>query len=253
MSTTTTGELLRLQTREFYRDRRGFLTSLLLPLGLAGIFYSMAVLLPAPEGGYGLDVYVMPMVTFLAVSTSPLMATAASLAGARERGTLRLLGTTPVGRTRLVLSHVPARLGFVLAQITLLIITGTVLGFAEPSAVPALLGVALLGVALFGSVGYLLGGVLPSAETAWNVSVSVQIVPFFLSGFVLPLALLPDPVQNVLERLPTTFFADLLVGLTPHGDPVHPTWLSVTVVLATTVLLAALAVRFFRWDQGENG
>src|SRR5699024_1301243 len=100
MSTTATGELLRLQTRESYRDRPGFLTSLLLPLGLAGIFYCMAVLLRASEAGYGLDVYVIPLVVFLAVSTRPLVATAAARAGARERCTLRLLGTTPVGRTR---------------------------------------------------------------------------------------------------------------------------------------------------------
>lgn len=251
MSTTATGELVRLQSREFVRDRRGFLTSLLLPLGLAGLFYGMAVLIPAPEGSF--DATVVPIVLFLAVSTTPLMATAASLAGARERGTLRLLGTTPVGRTRLILSHVPARLGLVLAQVALLIGVGTALGLADPSDVPALLGVALLGVALFGSVGYLLGGVLPSAETAWNVGVPVQLMPLFLSGFVLPLELFPDPAQNILELLPTTFFADLLVGLTPHGESMHPAWLSTTVVLATTALLTALAVRFFRWDQGENG
>lgn len=250
MSATATGELLRLQTREFVRDRRGFLTSLLLPLGLAGLFYGMAALVPAPEGGFNA---VVPMVVFLTVSTAPLMATAASLAGARERGTLRLLGTTPVGRTRLVLSHVPSRLGLVLLQIALLIAVGTTMGLADPSAIPALFGVAFLGVALFGSLGYLLGGVLPSAETAWNVSVPVQLVPFFLSGFVVPLELLPDSAQNILELLPTTFFADMLIGLTPHGETVHPTWLSVTVVLATTALLTALAVRLFRWDQGENG
>lgn len=252
MSTTATGELVRLQSREFVRDRRGFLTSLLLPLGLAALFYGMTVLVPMPEG-QGFDATVVPMVIFLAVSTTPLMATAASLAGARERGTLRLLGTTPVGRTRLILSHVPARLGLVLAQVALLIGVGVALGLADPSEALALLGVALLGVALFGSVGYLLGGVLPSAETAWNVGVPVQLVPFFLSGFVLPLELFPDSAQNILELLPTTFFADLLVGLMPHGESVHPAWLSVTVVLATTALLTALAVRYFRWDQGENG
>lgn len=249
MSATATTELLRIQTREFVRDRRGFLTSLLLPLGLAGLFYGTAALAPAPEGSFG---PLVPMVVFLAVSTAPLMATAASLAEARSRGTLRLLGTTPVGRTRLILSHVPSRLGLVFVQVALLIGVGTAMGFAAPSAAPALFGSALLGVALFGSLGYLLGGVLPSAETAWNVSVPVQLVPFFLSGFVLPLELFPAPAQNILELLPTTFFADLLVGATAHGEPMYPVWLSVTVVLGTSALTTALAVRFFRWDQGEK-
>ena len=248
----TTAQLLRVQTREFVRERRGFYTSLIVPLGLSCLFFGIAVLTPSPASGGGFDETVMAIVVFLTVSTAPLMATAASLADARARGTLRMLGTTPVGRTRLVLTHIPARLGLVLAQIALLIGVGTALGFASLSQVPALSGIALLGVALFGSIGYLLGGLLPTAETAWNVSTLVQLVPFFLSGLILPLSLLPAPVESTLSVLPTAFLADLLIGLDPAGEATPPVWLSAAVVAATAALTTALAVRLFRWDQGEG-
>ncbi|MBE2998883.1 ABC transporter permease [Nocardiopsis sp. HNM0947] len=247
-----TAQLLRVQTREFVRERRGFFTSLILPLGLSALFLGMAVLLPSPASGGGFDETVMAIVVFLTVSTAPLSATAASLADARARGTLRLLGTTPVGRARLVLTHVPARLGLVLAQLALLIGVGAALGFVPVAQAPAMLGVALLGVALFGSIGYLLGGLLPTAETAWNVSTLVQLVPFFLSGLIPMLSLLPDPVENTLSVVPTFFFADLLIGLGSSGESTHPVWLSVAVVAGTAALIAALAVRLFRWDQGEE-
>ncbi|WP_017609168.1 ABC transporter permease [Nocardiopsis xinjiangensis] len=246
-----TAQLLRVQSREFVRERRGFVTSLLLPLGLATLFFGMAFVVPESGSGPGFSGMVVPLVIFLAVSTSPLMATAASLADARARGTLRLLGTTPVGRARLILTHVPARLGLVLAQIVLLITVGIALGLAPAENAPALFGVALLGVALFGSIGYLLGGLSATAESAWNVSVFFQMVPFLLSGLVLPLNTLPAPLDSALSWLPTSFFADLLLGLMPHGGSTHPVWLSVMVVAGTAVLVTALAVRLFRWDQGE--
>lgn len=246
-----TAQLLRVQSREFVRERRGFMTSLLLPLGLATLFFTMTFLVPEPASGLGFSGMVVPIVIFLAVSTAPLMATAASLSDARARGTLRLLGTTPVGRARLVLTHIPARLGLVLAQIALLIAVGIALGLAPVENAPALFGVALLGVALFGSIGYLLGGLAPTAESAWNVGMFFQTVPFMLSGVVVPLHTLPGQLDTALSWLPTSFFFDLLLGLIPHGESTHPVWLSVVVVAVTAALVTALAVRLFRWDQGE--
>lgn len=243
-------QLLRVQSREFVRERRAFLTSLLLPLGLAALFFGMTFVVPEPDTGLGFSGMVVPFVIFLAVSTAPLMATAASLADARARGTLRLLGTTPVGRVRLILTHIPARLGLVLCQIVLLITVGITLGLAPAENAPALFGVALLGVALFGSIGYLLGGLVPTAESAWNVGAFFQMVPFMLS-IILPMQSMSAQLDSALSWLPTSFFFDLLLGLMSYGEPTHPVWLSVVVVAGTAALITALAVRLFRWDQGE--
>lgn len=245
-----TVQLMRVHARELARERRGFMTSLLLPLGLATLFFTLAFMVPEPASGLGFSGMAVPVVIFLAVSTAPLMATAASLADARARGTLRLLGTTPVGRARLVLTHIPARLGLVLAQIALLIAVGAALGLAPVENAPALFGVALLGVALFGSIGYLLGGLASTAESAWNVGMFFQMVPFMLS-IILPMQSMSAQLDSALSWLPTSFFFDLLLGLMPYGESTHPVWLSVVVVAVTSVLITVLAVPLFRWDQGE--
>ncbi|MDT9683915.1 ATP-binding cassette domain-containing protein [Streptomyces sp. TRM76323] len=36
------------------------------------------------------------------------------------------------------------------------------------------------------------------------------------------------------------------------GSPQHPVWLSILAVFATTAVAVWLAVRTFRWDQGET-
>src|SRR5699024_8052887 len=68
----TTAQLLPVQTREFVRERRGFYTSLIVPLGLSCLFFGIAVLTPSPASGGGFDETVMAIVVFLTVSTAPL-------------------------------------------------------------------------------------------------------------------------------------------------------------------------------------
>lgn len=252
MNTSLMRELTLLQTREFVRDRRYFYFALIFPLGMMGLFLGMALLFPGePDSEFSLQGIVVPMAIFMALTSVGFMATAAPLAAMRSKGTLRLLGTTPVSRAQVILSHMPARLGLVLAQVAAMLAVGVAVGAAELSAVPALFGVSLLGLAMFGALGYLMGGLLATPDVAANVSTLVQLAALFLSGFVFPLDLLPDPAAQVLRYLPTTFFADLMATQLPGGEAVHPVWLSVTVILATAAVCVLLAVRTFRWDQGE--
>lgn len=253
MNTTATRELVGLQTREFVRDSKHFYFALIFPLGMMAMFLGIAELTPdTPGAEMGFGETVVPMTIFLSVTSVTFLATAAPLAAMRAKGTLRLLGTTPVGRTRMILTHIPARLGLVLFQVTALLCVGVAMDLVEPGTLPALFGTTLLGLLMFGALGYLMGGILPSAESAANVSTAVQLAALFLSGLVLPLSMLPDTAESLLSYLPTTFFADLLIHQMPQGEPTHPVWLSVAVILATAAVLTALAVRTFRWDQGDN-
>lgn len=253
MSSSATRELIRAQSQEFVRDGRYFYFALLFPFGMMAIFLGLAQITPTdPSSGFGFDQIVVPMTVFLSVTSVAFMATAGPLATMRTKGTLRLLGTTPVGRSRLILTHMPARLGLVLFQVTVLLAVGVGLDMVDLGALPALGAITVLGLAMFGSLGYLLGGVLPTPETASNASTLIQLAALFLSGLVLPLSVLPDTAAQILSYLPTTFFADLLIAQMPGGDPTHPAWLSVLVILATTVIIATLAISTFKWDQGEN-
>lgn len=252
MITTATRELAMLHARELLREPRYFYFALFFPFGMLAIFLGIGAVVPQESGAPDFLRLVIPMAIFLAVTSAALTVTAGPLATLRTKGTLRLLGTTPVGRARLVLTHMFPRVVMVTAQTVALLAVAVALGKVEPARLPALFGISLLGLAMFGGIGYLIGGRLASPDAATNVGTSVQLAALFLSGLAFPMELMPEAVRTTLGLLPSTFFADLMLTQMPNGAPQHPVWLSIPVVLATAAAAVWLAVRMFRWDQGET-
>ncbi|WP_017587693.1 ABC transporter permease [Nocardiopsis ganjiahuensis] len=250
---SATRELLGLHTREFVRDHRNSLPALILPLGMGALFLSVAEAVPDTDGAPTFGQMIVPILLLLTVTGAPLTGTSGPLAALRVQGSLRLLGTTPVGRARLLLTHMPVRLGLVLAQLTVLITASTLLGHVVPADLPALFGTSLLGLLMFGAAGYLIGGVMRGIDSAVHTALFVQMASFLLCFMFLPMGMLPDSLQSVVGHLPPGFLADLFLSPNPGWERLHPTWLSVLVVLGTAVVLTALAVRFFRWDQSGRG
>ncbi|HET6858727.1 MAG TPA: ABC transporter permease [Streptomyces sp.] len=252
MISTTSRELAMLHARELVRDPKYFYFALFFPFGMLAIFLGIGSLMPKEPGTPDFLKLVIPMAIFLAVTSAALTVTAGPLASMRTKGTLRLLGTTPVGRARLVYTHMFARVLMVTAQAVVLLALAVALGKVELSRLPALFGITLLGLAMFGGIGYLIGGRLSSPDAATNVGTLVQLAALFLSGLAFPLELMPDAVGNALSLLPTSFFADLMLTQMSQGDPVHPAWLSILVVAGTAAVAVLLAIRTFKWDQGES-
>jgi ABC-2 type transport system permease protein len=245
-------ELVRLHARELVRDKRYFWFALLFPFGMLGIFLTIGALVPSGPGTPDFTRTVVPMALFLAITGSALTVTSGSLAGMRERGLLRLLGTTPLGRGRLLLTHLSVRVVMVVAQAVALIGVAVAMGALEPAAAPAVLGVTVAGLTMFLAVGCVIGGRLRSPDAATNLGTLVQLGTLFLSGLTVPLWLLPHAVASVLRVLPSTFLADLLLSQMRHGHAFYPTWLSLSVMAATTAAFLLIAVRTFRWDQGDD-
>jgi ABC-2 type transport system permease protein len=223
-----------------------------LPLALGALFLAMAQAVPEAESGLTFGQMVIPMLLLLTATSAPLTATSGPLATLRAQGSLRLLGTTPVSRCRFLLAHMPVRLGLVLVQLAVFITAGTALGHIAPADIPALLSMSLLGLLMFGAAGYLIGGVAGGADSAQHAGLFVQLLSMLLSFMFLPMGMLPDGLAKAVSHLPPSFLADLFFSLAPGWEQLHPAWLSVLVVLGTTVVLTALAVRLFRWDQGER-
>jgi ABC-2 type transport system permease protein len=248
---TATRALTSLHARELLRDHRYFWFALLFPYGMLGLFLLIGSLVPKGNGGPDFSQTVIPMALYLAVTSAALTVTAGPLAGMRSKGTLRLLGTTPIGRARLLYTHMSVRIVMILCQTVVLLAIASALGTVRLANLLPLFGITVLGMALFGSIGYLIGGRLSSPDAATNVGTLIQLAALFLGGLTLPLYLLPSAVGRALSYLPTSFYADLMQAQLPSGRPMHPAWLSVLVVVVTTLVVATLAVRTFKWDQDE--
>jgi ABC-2 type transport system permease protein len=247
-----TQELALLQARELWRDARYFWFALLFPFGMLTIFLVIGILVPKGEGVPDFTKLVIPIALFLAVTSSSLTVTAPPLAALRSNGTLRLLGTTPVGPARFLLTHMLVRAVMVIVQAVVVLAIALTVGAVEPSRLPALFGITVAGIVLFGSIGYLVGGRIGSAEVAGNVATLIQLSTLFLSGLAMPLTLLPTLLATVLSYLPTTMYADLMTGQISGDSSEHPAWVALSTVLLAAMAFAACAVRYFKWDDLEG-
>lgn len=189
------------------------------------------------------------MVSFLSLA---FLGTAVPLVSLRGKGTLRLLGTTPLKRSTFIASQSPIRLILGVAQFALVVGSTYALGYLEATAIPRLAVTALIGLLMLFAIGYLIGsrGKNPEATT---MGVSLMLpVALMLSGAVIPLSIFPSGVADVLAWIPTTILADALavdlVGAAGRWD----TWVSWLVMIGIGAIAALAAVRLFRWDQGEK-
>ncbi|PID54246.1 MAG: ABC transporter [Micrococcales bacterium] len=218
------------------------LLSLVLPvLALVALTLTRSITVPVPDGLNRVDV-VTPGVMALAIISTSFTGQAITTAFDRRRAVLRLLSTTPLGSSGLLLGRIGAVL---LIQVLQLILLGGVAMFLgwSPTWGSAWLGLltVALGTACFTGLGMLLGGttkaeiVLALANLAW--------VLFAAFGVLLPPG---DGLDRLALWLPSGALADLMrAGLAGTGHPVR----SSLVLLGWSVAVVGAAVRLFRWDE----
>lgn len=246
-----TKQLFLLNARELFRDRRFFVFALVFPYGMLLMFLLIGKVAGTPEGGPDMVALAVPMAIFLAVTGSGLTVTAGPLAALRKQGTLRLLGTTPVRRSTFIGMHLLVRGIMLVVQLAgLLAIAWAFDAITAESIVPLFVG-GVLCLVFFLAIGYLLGSTVRSPDAATGIGTVVQLGSLFASGLVLPFALLPDKVGEILGLLPTTFAADLLVNAVPALESQHTSATSAAVVVASAAVVLVLAVWRFRWNDDD--
>jgi ABC-2 type transport system permease protein len=163
---------------------------------------------------------------------------AVPLVAMRERGTLRLLSTTPVSRLTIMLAQAPARLGVALIQIVTIAALSAGLGYLPTQRLGSLFLTCLAGLVPLSPIGFVLGSFLPTAEAVSNMLVFILLALLGLAGLFLPFDVMPP---GLLGR---AIMHDL-VGLPASQPP----WLACLAALGTGTLLTLLAVRTFRWES----
>lgn len=220
------------------------LVSLVLPaLALVGLAISTA---PDLGPGRRLDLAV-PGVLALAVVSTAFTGQAISTGFDRRYGVLRLLGTTPLGRSGLLAGKAIAVLTVVAAQTVLLSALGLAFGWH-----PQLAGIAVavvllvLGSAVWVALALALSGVL-RAEATLAVANLIWVLLAAGGGLLVPSDRFPTGVADVIRLLPSGALGDgLRAALTGHDvSAIGP----IVVLLCWGALGAFLVTRFFRWSD----
>lgn len=185
------------------------------------------------------------------IGATGLIALPVHLAGYRERGVMRRfqassIPTWAVLGAQVIVTSVMAGLGTVI----MLLVGFLGYGANAPEAPAAVALGFVLGILGFMALGFVLGGLLPTARAAQGVGLALFFVMMFVSGSAPPLSVLPDYMVRFAEALPLTYVvASLQDPWVAYGGEVAA-WNGVALIVEAGVLVVAsgLAVRFFRWN-----
>jgi ABC-2 type transport system permease protein len=244
-----TALLAQTRAEVFMTLRRG--ETLLLTVGIPVvflIFFSTVHVVSTPTAK-GVDFFV-PGILALAVMSTAMVSLGIATGFERGYGVLKRLGSTPLGRPRLLAAKVATIIVVEVVQAVVLVPVGYLLGWhpgGHGSAVGVLsaLGVVLLASVAFAGIGLSMAGVL-KAELNLAAANGLYLVLLLLGGMIVPLTKLPGALADVAKALPAdALAAGLHAGLgSGHGVPLE-SWIVLTLWAAVAPLAAALS---FRWE-----
>jgi len=225
--------------------RRGesVLLTLGIPVGLL-VFFSLVDVLPIDLDD-PVD-FLAPGILALAVMSTAMVNLAIATGFERQYLVLKRLGSTPLGRDRLLAAKTIAIKVLLALQLVVIVVVALVLGWdPDWAGVPAALAGMVLATVAFAGLGLLMAGTL-RAEMTLALANGLYLVLLLLGGMVIPLDELPSGVRAVAEVLPAAALADVLNGALRSGVDVAPrSW----VVLAVWAVVAPVAAaRWFRWE-----
>jgi len=245
MTATGARQRVRIQalweTRLLLRNGEQLLLTIIIPIGFL-LLLRLTDVLPQSVARLSWDA---SLATVLAVSIISSAFTSLAIATGFERrsGALRLLSTTPLTPSELLLGKAIATVAVTGVSSLLVLLTAGLLGW-RPSANAALvLAVLVLGIAAWAPWALVLAGVL-RAEAVLAVANGLFLLAILFGGVVIPASSLPTPLSSIVDYLPTGALVDALTtALAGQGLGA----MSTVVLLAWCGAGSLAAARLFRW------
>jgi len=224
--------------------------TVLLTLGIPVVFlwfFSAVHVLPT-GAGRPVD-FLVPGILALAVMSTAMTALGIGTGFERGYGVLKRLGSTPLGRPRLLAAKIMAVTAVELLQAAVLVGVGLGLGWSPGGGAGALVGSAVvamvLGTVAFGGIGLLLAGTLKALVNLAVVN-GLFVVLLLLGGMLIPLGRLPAWLADVARVLPASALAGALHDTLGLGIAVSAhDWI---VLVAWAVAAPVAAGLTFRWE-----
>ena len=195
--------------------------------------------------------FLVPGILALAVMSTAMTALGIGTGFERGYGVLKRLGTTPLGRPRLLAAKIAAVISVELLQAVVLVLVGFALGWSPggPGSGTVLVGAAVgamvLGTIAFGGIGLLLAGALKPLVNLAVVN-TLFVLLLLLGGMLIPLAKLPGWLADIAKVLPASALADVLHSTLGTGTAASGReWLVLALWAIAAPVVAGLT---FRWE-----
>ena len=212
-----------------------------IPVGLL-VFFSLVDVLPT--GTKDPVTFLAPGVLAMAVLSTAFTSLAIATGFERSYLVLKRLGTTPLGRGRLLAAKTVGVLVVIAIQAVVITLAALALGWSPDAGIVAALPAVALATVAFASLGLLMAGTL-RAELTLAAANAGFILLMLISGMVIPVSKLPGPLRAFARALPSEALAHILHAAAAGASTGTRAWI---VLAIWAVVSPVLAARLFRWE-----
>jgi ABC-2 type transport system permease protein len=214
--------------------------------GRADVWTGRDVEVVAPGSRY-ID-WLLPGLLGMNIMGTGLWSMGFAVVQARTRKLLKRLMATPMPRTSYLLSHLLARLVFLVLEVGALLLFGR-LAFGVTSAGALwLVGLlSLLGAFSFSGLGLLIASRARTVEAVSGLMNVVMLPMWLLSGVFFASSNFPDAAQPFIRALPLTALNDALRAVMLEGRGLGAIVTEMTTLAAWGLTTFVLALKLFRW------
>ena len=244
------GALVVVELKKLYRDPMSLIVMILMPVGLALIFYVALSGISSnnykyPVPGMNHFEYLLPGVMGYAVIYMGMMV-ALALTEYRDSGLLKRVETTPVSHSVYLGSHVIANMLIAVFQGLIVLFVARILGY-EPlgglvGLLLAALFLALLGISAVG-LGLITAAVAKNSGAAAGLAI-IYIVPMMMFGSLL--AVFNEMTRNIARFMPNYYLSDSLSIIFHTGNVSDPIlWQNMLILTLISLVLVVAGIQVF--------
>jgi ABC-2 type transport system permease protein len=193
-------------------------------------------------------VFFVPGLVAFILAIAGVLLTALTIAREEEQGNLEQLFATPVGRLEVVLGKLLPYVALGVVQALLVLSAGAWFFDVPLVGSPWLLAVGtLLFLVAALSHGLFVSVIAHSQQVATQVGALSSLLPaVMLSGFMIPVASMPLPLQVLASVFPARYFVTLLRGVLLKGSGWAELWPQLAAMALFSTVLLSVATRKFR-------
>jgi ABC-2 type transport system permease protein len=224
-------------------------------LNAAGVTTPRYALTAAPVEDESLTTiqYMTPGLLGWAIAAGATFGAALTLVSWRQKKILRRLQLAPVSLSSVVGARVGVSIGVALLQtaifigVALLPYFGLQLSDYWWMTIP----LVIAGTLAFLAIGLLAGAAAKTPEAASAIANLIVLPMAFLSGAFFPLDIAPAWIRAISNIFPLKHLVEAMQAVMVRGEGPASVLPALGILAAFTVVVSALAVRLFRWDDAQ--
>jgi len=195
--------------------------------------------------------YFTPGLLGWALASGAAFGAAISLVSWRENKLLRRLRLAPVGIGSIVGARIGIAvvIGLIQMAVFLAIATLPYFGLQLTSAWWMAIPLVVCGILAFMSIGLLVGAIAKTQQAATAITNLIILPMAFLGGAFIPLDFAPNWVKEASYVMPLRYLVTGMQDVMARGEGPASALPAIGILLGFTLVVGAIAVRMFRWDD----